>query len=208
MTFGGFRPEVTTFFINLSDNNSKAFFDTHRGDYVELVRQPLEDLLSEAQTKYGPGRVMRPHRDVRFTSNKEPYRTDASMWAGEVGGVYLTISAAGLEAGGGLYDPTRDQLDRARKAIDAHPRAAAELTSILDRLASEGFGLAGPSLKASPRGYGQDHPRIELLRLKHFAATRRLPTDCAPERIFETWGLIEPLIDWAETHVGAALAWP
>ncbi len=208
MTFTGFRPEAGTFFEQLRDDNTKPFFDAHRDAYVELVRQPMEDLLAAAEVSYGPGRVMRPNRDVRFAADKVPYRTDASMWAGTVGGVYLTLSAAGVEAGGGLYDPTRDQLARARAAIDTSPRAAAELSEIIEGLSGKGFELAGPSLTTAPRGYPKDHPRIDLLRLKHYAAIRRSAIDVAPEVVFATWRDVEPLIEWNATHVGAALSWP
>lgn len=208
MTFTGFRPEAAAFFEQLRDDNTKGFFDAHRDAYVEFVRQPLEDLLAIAEEAYGSGRVMRPNRDVRFAANKDPYRTEASMWAGRVGGVYLTLSPAGVQAGGGLYDPTRDQLARARAAIDTSPRAAAELATILDDLVDAGFEIAGPSLTTAPRGYDKSHPRIELLRLKHFAALRRSPIDVAPDTILETWRSVEPLIAWSETHVGAALSWP
>lgn len=122
--------------------------------------------------------------------------------------VYLTLSSAGVQAGGGLYDPTRDQLGRARAAIDTSPRAVAELATIVDELVDKGFELAGPSLTTAPRGYAKDHPRIDLLRLKHFAALRRSPIDVAPDVIFATWTDVEPLIAWSETNVGAALSWP
>lgn len=70
---------------------------------------------------YGPGRVMRPNGDVRFSQNKEPYRTSASMWAANVGGVYLSLGIDGLEVGGGVYAPARDQRERARAAIEPRP---------------------------------------------------------------------------------------
>lgn len=208
MTFTGFESEASAFLGALEKDNSRQFFEAHRQEYDDAVRQPLEDLLQEAQTTYGPGRVMRPNRDVRFSADKSPYKTSASMWAGSVGGVYLSLSAQHLEVGGGIYGPTRDQLARARTAIDSVPTAAARLTEIIDALVSMGFEMAGPSLKTAPKGYDRDHPDIELLRLKHYAALTTLPVTAAPEKIRDAWKAVEALIEWGDTHVGAARSWP
>jgi uncharacterized protein (TIGR02453 family) len=200
-----FSPEAAQFFTGIAEDNSKSYFDEHRAVYTSAIRQPLEDLLAEAEETYGPGRIMRPNRDVRFSANKAPYRTDAAMWAGAVGGVYLNVSANGLEAGGGLYAPSRDQLERARTAIDSRPLVATQLSGILAKLKGAGFTIAGPSLTTAPKGYDRDHPAIELLRLKHFAGLRTLPGDASADDIRETWTLVKPLIEWCDTVVGPAL---
>lgn len=208
MTFTGFGPDASGFLKALTEDNSRQFFESHRAEYVNAVRQPLEDLLGEAETSYGPGRVMRPNRDVRFSADKLPYKTSASMWAGTVGGVYLSLSAQKLEVGGGIYAPTRDQLARARTAIDSGPAAAAQLREIIEALVAAGFEMAGPSLQTAPRGYDREHPHIELLRLKHYAALTTLPVETAPENIRNAWKAVEPLIEWDDTHVGVAQSWP
>ncbi|MBC7591194.1 MAG: DUF2461 domain-containing protein [Salinibacterium sp.] len=208
MTFEGFGPKALDFFDRVKKDNTKTFFEAHRDDYNTHIRQPMEDLLGVAEAKYGTGRVTRPHRDVRFSANKEPYRINASMWAGTVGGVYLSLTLDGLEVGGGLYGPTRDQRERARTAIDAQPRAASTLNDIVETLASQGFEMAGPSLTTAPRGYDKENPNISLLRLKHFAALVTLPVAAPAAEIFETWSRVEPLIEWSEKYVGPALSWP
>ena len=208
MTFTGFGPDANGFLDALMKDNSRQFFEAHWQEYVDAIRQPLEDLLGEAETIYGPGRVMRPNRDVRFSTDKSPYKTSASMWAGTVGGVYLSLSAQKLEVGGGIYDPSRDQLARARTAIDSVPRAASRLTEIIDALVSAGFEMAGPSLKTAPRGYDRDHPNIELLRLRHYAALTTLPVDAPPVEIRNAWKAVDALIEWGDTYVKAAQSWP
>lgn len=204
MAFVGFTHASAEFFARLADNNSRQYFTEHRSEYDRVIRQPMEDLLGEVESRYGTGHVMRPNRDVRFSPDKTPYRTNAAMWAGAVGGVYLTVSATGIEAGGGLYDPSRDQLERARRAIDSVPLAAAELSDTLAALRRTGFELAGPALKTAPRGYDRDHPLIELLRLKHYAVTAKLPIDASASDIWRTWERVELLISWASARVGAA----
>lgn len=208
MAFEGFRPETAAFFAGLRRHNDKAWFDRHRDEWTDLVKQPLEALLAEAEPEHGPGRVMRINRDVRFSPDKSPYRTSCGMWAGGVGGVYLSVSEAGLEVGGGLYEPSRDQLARARSRIDERPQVAAALQRAIDDLTGSGFEIAGPSLSTAPRGYPRDHPRIELLRLRHYAALRPLPLTAEPAAIREIWQRVAPLNGWVQRWVGPAERWP
>lgn len=200
-----FTPEAASFLTGLAADNSKSYFEAHRDQYERAIRQPFEDLLGAAVPLYGPGKVMRPNRDVRFSANKDPYRIDASMWAGTVGGVYVNLSAERLEVGGGLYDPSRDQLARARTAVAEHPEVAAQLQSIVQALETDGFEIAGPSLKTAPRGMDPSHPSINILRLQHYAALRRLPIDAPASDVLDTWRAMEPLIQWVDTHVGPSL---
>lgn len=208
MTFDGFTTEARDFFTELASNNNREFFTAHRDVYDRAIRQPIETLLGEAQVMYGPGRVMRPNRDVRFGKDKSPYRIGASMWAGDIGGVYLNLSPDGIEVGGGLYGPTRDQLQRARQAIDTKPQAGNELATIVRDLETDGFKLAGPSLTTSPKGYDREHVHIELLRLRHYAGTKHLPIHASASAVHDAWTQVEPLIGWANKHIGAALSWP
>jgi uncharacterized protein (TIGR02453 family) len=208
MTPPVFPPEAAELLKSLGENNNRDFFTANRAVYDRAIRGPLEELLSRAQDKYGPGKITRANRDVRFSPDKTSYRIDASMWAGPVGAVYLRLTATGIEAGGGLYDPTRDQLARARAAIAHKPTAAAELASILRDLHVAGFQDAGDSLATAPRGFDRDDPNIELLRLRHYAVLKYLPGTATDSDIDEVWAGIEPLIHWVAEHVGAAQSRP
>ena len=202
--FEGFTMEALDFLAGLEQDNTKAYFEAHRDVYLTSIREPLEALLEIAEPRYGQGRVMRPNRDVRFSTDISPYKTTASMWAGGVSGVYVSLGARGLQAGGGLYQPSPDQLARSRDAINNRPLVAERLRHILAELTRDGFEVAGPSLKTAPRGFGRDHPAIELLRLKHYAAVKQLPVEAAPEAILATWTAVEPLITWCAENAGAA----
>ena len=202
----GFTSDVRIYFAELATNNSKVFFDENRGRYEHLVKQPLELFLAAAEPIYGPGKVLRPNRDVRFSANKDPYRTDAAMMAGTIAGVYLNLNAERIEVGGGLYGPSRDQLDRARTLLSQRPAVAGELDAILTQLETAGFDVAGPSLKTAPKGFDPAHPAIRLLRLQHYAALRRLPIDVDPTEVLESWSRISPLNAWVDKHVGPALS--
>jgi uncharacterized protein (TIGR02453 family) len=193
-----FDDDLAGFFDGLRRNNNREWFDAHRAEWERVVRVPIERLLGEVEPKYGPGKVLRQNRDVRFARDKSPYRTSAAMVAGLM---YLRASDDGLELGGGLYRPTREQLDAARTVIDERPQAAAALEEILDDLEGKGYSITGPSLRAAPRGFPRDHPRIELLRLQSFAALRRLPLRASRDVIIATWDETEPLIRWLRKWV-------
>ncbi len=137
--------------------------------------------------------MLRQHRDLRFTPDKRPYREDTGLTAG---GMYLSAGADGLQVGGGLYEPSRAQLQAARTTIDEHPQAAAALQRELDELTDAGYELAGPPLKTAPRGYDADHPRIDLLRMQHYAALVHLPLESSLDDVTAAWDRVQPLVRW------------
>jgi uncharacterized protein (DUF2461 family) len=79
------------------------------------VYAPTVELLAELEPEFGPGKIFRPYRDVRFSADKSPYKTAIAATL-ESGG-YLHLSAAGLAAGSGMYMMAPDQLDRYRRAV-------------------------------------------------------------------------------------------
>ena len=166
--------------------------------------------------EFGPLRVFRPNRDLRFGRDKSPYK----LWAGAtsesraVGGIgyYLEVSAIRLITGYGAMAMTGDQLGRFRAAIDDETggRAFADLRRDLaarDLPLSPGID---PPLKTAPRGYAADHPRIELLRWKGAALVREwepadwMHTPRVLTTVRETWLAAAPLKAWLDAHVGPA----
>ncbi len=211
--FGGFPLDAIGFYEGLAADNCKAYFDAHRGTYETCVREPLEDLLQELAPRFGTGKVFRPNRDVRFSKDKAPYKTAAAAVLRPDGAhctaTYVEISAAGLRAGGGVIHLDRGQLERARRAIDDDKHGEA-LMQIVRATEERGMTLFAPELKTAPRGYAKDHPRIDLLRRKSFAATAThapgawLATPEAKERVVAAWEAVAPLNAWLERHAGPA----
>ncbi|MBG6107365.1 DUF2461 family protein [Frigoribacterium sp. CG_9.8] len=76
------REGAGIFLAAIAQDDTQAFFEAHRLEYIANIRQPLEDLLGEVQDLCGSGRVMRPNRDVRFSHDKSPDKTSAAMSAG------------------------------------------------------------------------------------------------------------------------------
>jgi len=193
------------FYRGLAADNSRDYFEARRDVYQRAIRIPLEDLADIAQERYGPGKVFRPNRDVRFSHDKSPYKLAGAMWAGRIGGVYAQVSADGVWAGGGLYEPSRDQLARAREAISAgRGRGAAALREAIAAAAADGLEFVGSPLKTAPRGYDREHPQIELLRMQRYAAMKRLPLKATQDDVTAAWTAVEPLLAWIERYAGPA----
>jgi uncharacterized protein (TIGR02453 family) len=212
MAFSGWPMEAVEFFEGLQADNSRTYWTAHRPVYETSVHAPMAELLAELAGEFGPGRIARPYRDVRFSADKSPYKT--SIYAILDDGGYVNFGAAGLTAGRGYYHMAADQLERYRRAVadDAH---GAELVGVIDRIAAERIEVGGSSsLKSAPRGYPKDHPRVELLRHKGLIAWRRWPpvawlhTAAARRRVVEFLRTTAPLQAWLDERVGPTTAPP
>ena len=164
MGFSGWSPDVVQFFTGLQADNTKAYWSAHKAFYETSVREPMAALLDELSREFGPGRIGRPYRDVRFRADKSPYKTE--IYANLDRGGHVRFGADGLTAALGYYMMTAAQLDQYRRAV-SDDMLGAQLAALVERLRGEGLQVGGgQKLKTAPRGYPSDHPRIELLRCK------------------------------------------
>ena len=93
--FSGFPREYFSFFNQLKKNNSKEWFEKHRGDYDEFVLHPAREFVIEMGKKLrkiAPGvnaipkvnqSLFKINRDVRFSKDKSPYKTYMGIWLWE-----------------------------------------------------------------------------------------------------------------------------
>ncbi|MCV7215976.1 DUF2461 domain-containing protein [Mycobacterium crocinum] len=205
MAFRGWPIEAVEFYEGLEADNSKVYWTRHRAVYDRHVKAPMEELLAELAGEFGEGKLFRPHRDVRFSADKAPYKTNC---AARLGSGYVSFSADGLSVGSGLYMPDAPALARYRAAVDAK-KSGAELVAIVDALREGGYDtMAHDVLKTAPKGYPKDHPRIELLRYKGIAMMKTWPvgawlgTAKAKDRVVTTLRAGAPLRDWLARNVG------
>lgn len=208
MAFRGWPVEAVEFYEGLQADNSKPYWQDHKDVYEQCVRAPMEQLLAELADEFGPGKLFRPYRDVRFSADKAPYKTTCAATLGRgMGQAYVSLSAAGLSVGGGLYMPDAATLQRYRTAVE-RPRSGAELVQIVADLHSAGYQtMAHEVLKTAPRGFPKDHPRIELLRHKGIAMMKDWPvgawlgTTKAKDRVVTTLRAGVPLNEWLKRYV-------
>lgn len=205
MAFRGWPTEAIEFFEGLEADNTKAYWQANKDRYEEVVKAPMEELVAELAPELGPAKIFRPYRDVRFSRDKTPYKTNI---AALVGPGYISLSSEGLGAGSGMVHLESDQLDRYRRAVDDE-RAGADLVAVVAAIRAAGHEC-GPheALKSAPRGYPRDHPRIELLRAKgiimwhQWAPAAWLGTRQAKDRIVVALRDGRPLNRWLDDHVG------
>jgi uncharacterized protein (TIGR02453 family) len=202
--FVGWRGDFQGFFLGLRVNNSKAYFESHRRQYDEEVKAPMVALLADLEPEFGPARLSRPNRDIRFSADKSPYKSN--IYADAHGGGYVALDASGLVAAGGRYMVDPPQLARFREAIAAD-KSGKELVRIVGGLRKKGYELGGQELKRVPPPYPQDHPRGDLLRHKRLIYWRRweiepwIATPAARDRVVRVWRDGAELNSWLASHL-------
>jgi len=206
MAFTGWPVEAIEFFERLEDDNTKAFWTQHTHVYEESVKAPMVALLADLEPRYGPGKVFRPYRDMRFSKDKTPYKLNIAATMDKGG--YVSLSADRFSTGTGYYMMAKDQLARFRAAID-DARTGRQLERTVAKLTDAGIEVtAHDTLKTAPRGYPLDHPRIELLRMKGCIAWREwdigawLDTAEPKARVTALLDAAKPLVRWLDTNVG------
>jgi uncharacterized protein (TIGR02453 family) len=211
--FTGFAGEAFDWLHGLSADNSRSWFHAHREVYDRAVRGALEAMLDELAGEYGGEvRMFRQNRDVRFSPDKSPYKTETyGMIAhrpDSAAALYAQLSARGLMAGTGYYVMASDQLARYRDAVVADVTGE-ELLGALAVATAGGAEIWGEALKTAPRGYPRDHPRVRWLRHRALFAGRRLERgpagigrDAALAHAQRVWDACATLNAWLDANVG------
>ena len=210
--FDGFGPKVRKWFTDLEANNNREFFAATHDFFEQSIRDQMEALLDELTDKFGGDvKLFRQNRDVRFSADKSPYKTNTygvlrgSEIAGE--GLYASISARGLVAGSGYHIMARDQLERYRDRVD-DAKTGPELAKLTTKAEKAGLDLWGESLATAPRGYPKEHERIELLRRKSLSLGATLGFGRGISRtdglqfVTKTWRSAAPVTSWLSDNVG------
>jgi uncharacterized protein (TIGR02453 family) len=205
MAFSGWPEEALDFYDGLAADNSKSYWTEHKAVYEEKVLGPMTDLTEELAAEFGEPKIFRPYRDVRFSSDKSPYKTHIAAVIGGAG--YIQLSAEGLGAGAGMWEMSPEQLARYRAAV-ASDRPGAYLEQICAEIEKADITIHGHGvLKSAPRGYPADHPRITLLRYKGLTAWKQWPvepwleTASAKDRLVSFFRTALPLRSWLTEHV-------
>ncbi|MCC7052312.1 MAG: DUF2461 domain-containing protein [Gemmatimonadaceae bacterium] len=229
--FTGFPTAAFTFLKGLADNNDREWFEARRDTYEGALREPMKALVEEMDARlatFAPeitgtvkGSMFRIHRDIRFSKNKAPYKTNAACWffhrdsKGNVGqeavhggaGLYFHLEPRACFAGGGVWMPPAPVLKRIRGALDVgHEEFNAIVTA---RAFRKHFGDLSTEavLKRMPRGYDPEHPAGDWLRYQSFTAgcdlTQSEVTSAAlADRLEEAFRVMTPLVRWLNTAMG------
>lgn len=204
----GLHPDAFAFYAELEQNQNREWWLANKRRYDENVKAPVERLVDALGGEFGPLKIFRPYKDVRFSADKRPYKdhlglvTADAASGGDASTFYLQLSQHGLMLAGGLYQPDRPQLARFREIVDDN-RLVGDLEATLDEVGEQGFAImTEDALATAPRGYRADHPKIALLRLKRLAiAAQHPPADwmTGPElvdRVRAGWRTVRVWNDW------------
>jgi len=205
VAFRGWKPAALEFFEGLEADNSKSYWQAHKQVYETEVLAPMQELLVELEPEWGEGRIFRPYRDIRFSADKSPYKTNI---AAMIGPGYVHLNADALGTGVGMYHMATDQLERFRQAV-ADDRTGRKLESPVADAKGNGMDVAADEvLQTAPKGYPKDHPRVDLLRHKGLITWREWPVGAwlaskkAKDRIVEFLERSKPLQAWLDANVG------
>ena len=212
-----FSEELIDFLADLEVNNEREWFNARKDLYEAVLREPALDYIREiaaplrqisphmtASDRKQGGSLMRIYRDVRFSRDKSPYKTNVGIqFRHESGkdvhapGYYVHIAVDDCFIGVGSYMPDRDALAAYRRAIDEHPRQWRQLKQLADSPDWQ-FGGHHDKLKRPPRGYAADHPLIEDIKMKHFILTHNLePEDVtSPDFVNYTINRFQETKEW------------
>lgn len=229
--FGGFGPGALRFLRQLARNNRREWFESRRAVYESEVRQPLAALVEEMDVRLAtiapeligtPKRsIFRIHRDVRFSADKSPYKTnaacqfyhqDAGRGAGQDAegagaGLYFQLADRDCFVAGGLWMPARPALDKIREAIANDPEGF-EAVVCLPSFRRRFGGLDSEAmLKRMPRGYDEGHPAARWLRYRSFTVTRPLTAAelldrRLPGRLARDFIAMIPFVRWLNRAIG------
>lgn len=173
----------------LKKNNNREWFEKNRDAY-EAARQNVLDFAQQLITKMATKNpalkgleakkcVMRIYRDIRFSKDKTPYKSNFAVSITPQGkieynaGFYLHIEPGKSFVAGGRFMPIPPALKAIRQEIEYHTK---EFKSILNNKAfKKHFGtLSDMKLKTSPKGYAKDHPDLELFKYTSYIVEHSL----------------------------------
>ena len=186
MTNRYFTKQTFAFLSSLAANNTREWFEEHKQDYEDYVRTPALDFISDmtnempaiskhfrALPKKVGGSLMRVQRNLRFSRDKTPYKTNIGIqFRHEVGqdvhapGYYVHIEPGECFVGIGLWHPEADVLFKIREGILKNGEAWVAARD--DKNFRKHFSLEGDALANAPRGYAKDHPLVEDIKRKDF----------------------------------------
>jgi len=190
-----FTPALFAFLRELEQNNEKIWWEKNKSRYRETVQAPALEFISDFAERLAAisphftadalpvgGSLMRPYRDIRFSADKTPYKTNVGIqFRHETGkdvhapGLYLHLEPAGSFAGVGMWRPDSATAGQVRHRIASRPKDWAKATGT--RAFTEIWAVEHDEdemLKRVPREFDGDQPHGHDLRLRSFVAASRL----------------------------------
>lgn len=207
--FNGFSNESVKFLQDIKENNYKAWFEERKHIYLSEILQPFQSLatmIAPAMHAIDPlfetkpsKMVSRIYRDVRFSHNKDPYRSvmwlnfqrKATHWE-SFPGFYAELSDTQFAYGMGLFVPKRKTMDRFREEVNYNRESFKEMAQ---QALNAGFEIMGEEYK---RPLPNELPEFyqPWIQRKQIYVTKTLPL--SDERIYNQTIALQLITDFSE----------
>ena len=203
------EPEVFSFFKLLAQNNNRPWFHENKKSYAN-VRQNIIDFSNDMESRLNLtdsielGKLFRINRDVRFSKDKSPYKSNISGYFKRLGeerrgSYYFSFQPGNTFIGGGFYGPNKEDTFRIRKEfeMDDTINAIIEASDF-----KKYFGeLIGEGVATAPRGFDKDHPNIHWIRKKQWYVLRKFTDEQVLDASFvdevhKTYIAVRPFFDY------------
>ena len=221
-----FREAGLKFLRSLRRNNRREWFDPRKAEFEQELKLPMLALIEKvnaAMEDFAPAHLrppqkcmMRIYRDIRFSSDKRPYKNNVAAWWSREGlektsggGYYLHLSPDEVHIAAGVYMPEREQLFAIRQYLLVHHAEVRQLlTDRKLRRVMESFTCL--PLTRAPKGFPKEHPAMDLLLCRQWG----LGTNLAPEAalqpdfaraVIQRFRLAAPLVDALNTPLLAQI---
>ena len=195
--FNGFTPNALKFFYDLANNNNREWFLDNKPVYEKEIKLPSHALVAEMSSIFAENglpyladpkkSLFRINRDIRFSNNKDPYKTNLGIFFPFVSqalvgkpvenpGIYFHIDNKETFIAGGLHMPDSAQLKGLRSKIAGDYQYFEEIINDSEFKKEFPSIFSQEGLKRIPQGYDTDHPAAKYLKLKEFtvyAETKR-----------------------------------
>jgi uncharacterized protein (TIGR02453 family) len=219
--FQGFSTDALRFLRDLAKHNDRAWFAPRKEFYEAHLQEPLRRLVADASAAMRKARIplegdprksaLRIYRDVRFSPDKSPYKTNLGAFLAHngnhamPGGLYVHVQPRHSFIAAGFYELDRPLLQRWREAMAARPKDFEAVVHALERSGSH-LSDAGESLKRMPRGF-EKHAETAIarhFRVRSFMISEPLTDEdvCSPrviERMVDVAKRAKPLLSYGWT---------
>jgi uncharacterized protein (TIGR02453 family) len=205
------------FLKDLKKNNNKPWFDANRNKYEE-AKKDFGEFIQSIIDKHSKKDVsikelkakdcmFRINRDIRFSKNKTPYKTNMGASINRGGkksiyaGYYFHLEPAESFVGGGIWIPMPPELKKVRQEIDYNLDEFKKIVSSKKFKSVYGELYKGEdvSLSKIPQGFEKDNPAADYLKLKSFLAMKKfkeseITSKDLEKSVLEAFDALQPLI--------------
>ena len=182
------QPSTLKFLKDLKKNNNKPWFDEHRKQYENSKADILvltTQMINAIAIFDKPIGILQPknctfriNRDVRFSKNKDPYKSNMAAYFNKDGkkgigaGYYLHIEPGKSFAAGGIWVPEPAVLAGIRQEIDYNYKEWQNIIKNKSFVKTFTAGIEGDALVRPPKGYDENNPAIDFIKMKSFIVSK------------------------------------